>query len=149
MLSLAVKPHPSYNLPTALPRQLSDTRRCPVALIAGDDALRSSVALLLTVAGMTVRQHRTIQAFLAAGPVAWGCLVVDYPGLDRSARRLLLELVKREVRLPVVVMTTAAEDLGAVRAMCPNLRVVGKPFDSERFIDTINGLRSSACDAGE
>lgn len=144
-----MKPHFPYSSPTTLPQRLRDTRRRPVALIAGDDALRSSVALLLAVAGMTVGEHRTIQAYLAAGPVAWGCLVVDYAGLDRSARRSLLELVKREVHLPVVAMTTAPEDLGAVCAMCPNLRVVGKPFDSERFIDTINGLPSSPCDAGE
>lgn len=149
MLSLSVKPRPPYSLPPVFPQQLSDTRHFPVALIAGDDALRASVTLLLTVAGMTVREHRTIQTYLAAGPVAGECLVVDYPGLDRSARRLLVELVKREVRLPVVVMTTAPENLGAVRTMGSSIRVIGTPFDSERFIDTINELRSSPCDAGE
>lgn len=149
LISRPVKSRNRHDCPAAARQRLSRACARPVALVAGDDALRSSVALLLTVAGITVSTHRSIRAYLSAGQAPYGCLIIDYRSGDPSMRGPFLDLLQRGEPIPIVAMTTAPEKLAADTAAYPNLRVVGKPFESDAFIDTIRALQDSQSGCGE
>lgn len=112
-------------------------RKLQVDLVAADDALRSSVRMLLSVSGMTVREHRTTRAYLATRPATRGRLVADCLVADLCDRHFWIELAELSRHIPVVVLTSAPEDFELAGAMSPTLRVIGKPFTSELLLDAV------------
>lgn len=108
-----------------------------VALIASDDALRSSVRLLLTVSGMTVDEYRTARQLLAAASASYACLVVDCRLADMPGHRLCMEIIRHNREVPIVVLAADLEAFEFVRTARPGIRVVSKPFAGDLLIDTI------------
>lgn len=108
-----------------------------VALVATDDALRSSVRLLLTVSGMVVHEYRTAQAFLAADSGAYSCLVVDCQLADMPGRQLCMETIRQNGQVPIVVLAAAPEAFELTDAARAKVRLVSKPFEGELLIGTI------------
>jgi FixJ family two-component response regulator len=108
-----------------------------VDLVVSDDALRSSVRLLLGVSGMDVREHRTARSYLATAPEPFRCLVVDCRLADMPGRRLCMQAVRHNEGAPIVVLTTSPEDFELAGLARPNLRIVRKPFNGDLLIDTI------------
>jgi two-component system, LuxR family, response regulator FixJ len=108
--------------------------------VVDDDAdVRDSLSALLESAGFVVAQFESANAFLAGYKNESGCcLVTDIrmPGMDGLA--LQAELVRREAKLPVIIMTGHGDVPLAVRAMKAGaIDFLEKPFDDERLIASV------------
>lgn len=118
-----------------------ETRQEPgvlmVALVASDAALRSSVRLLLAVSGMEVHEYRTAEEFLATESRPFACLVIDCRLAGMPGQRLCLEAGRRDRHLPVVVLAACPAEFEFAKRLRPDIRVVGKPFQGDLLINTI------------
>lgn len=108
-----------------------------IALVASDTALRSSIRLLLNVSGIAVREYRTAREFLAPEPAWYDCLVIDSQLADMQVYRLCLEANRRDERVPIVVLATSPDALEFAKLAISNLRVIGKPFESDLLVGMI------------
>lgn len=126
-----------------------DTGALRVALVASDDALRSSVRLLLTVCGMQVDDYRTARQLHAARPASYACLVVDCRLSDMQGSRLCSEVIRLAHAVPVVVLSASPGVFDFARIARPNVRVVEKPFPGELLVDTIRQAAGGLPDHGE
>ncbi|MDR3504937.1 MAG: response regulator FixJ [Acidocella sp.] len=110
-----------------------------VHLIDDDEAVRQSLAFLLTSAGFAIRTYASATAFLdALVAVQPGCVVTDVrmPGL--SGLDLQRELISRRIGLPVIVMTGHGDVKLAVEAMKAGaVDFIEKPFQDETMISAI------------
>ena len=108
--------------------------------VVDDDAdVRDSVRALLESAGFHVRDFDSARQVLEDGLAAEGaCLVADIRMPDMDGLTLQEELVRREVSLPVVVMTGHGDVPLAVRAMRAGaIAFIEKPFDDELFLECV------------
>jgi two-component system response regulator FixJ len=110
-----------------------------VHLIDDDEAVRQSVAFLLTTSGFAVRVYESATAFLDALPsLQPGCVVTDVrmPGMDGLA--LQRELANRGVGFPVIVITGHADVPLAVEAMKSGaVDFIEKPFNDNSLLSAI------------
>jgi two-component system response regulator FixJ len=110
-----------------------------VHLIDDDEAVRQSLAFLLTSAGFAIRTYASATAFLdALVAVQPGCIVTDVrmPGL--SGLDLQRELINRRIGLPVIVMTGHGDVKLAVGAMKAGaVDFIEKPFQDDTLIAAI------------
>ena len=93
-----------------------------VFVIDDQKAVRDALGEMLSVFGFTVETYASADEFLAAlrGPQL-GCIVADVrmPGTDGI--ELVRELVRRQIRIPVVLISGHADprqSLFAIRASC-------------------------------
>jgi two-component system, LuxR family, response regulator FixJ len=110
-----------------------------VHLIDDDEAVRHSVSFLLATSGLAVRVHESGLSFLDALPsIQSGCIVTDIrmPGMDGLA--LQRELKRREVNLPLIVITGHADVSLAVEAMKAGaVDLIEKPFSDETLLSVV------------
>lgn len=107
-------------------------------VIDDDEGLREALAFLLDVNGVKARFYESGDAFLAALPVADGCLLTDVrmPGL--TGLELVRELKARGIDLPVIVMTGHGDIPLAVEAMKAGVvDFIEKPFSDDVLIAAI------------
>jgi two-component system response regulator FixJ len=121
-----------------------------VHVIDDDKSARESLTFLLQAAGLTVETYESATVFLVSIATAKpGCVVTDVrmPGL--SGLELLHELKRRQIGLPVIVITGHGDVPLAVEAMKSGaLDFLEKPFDDEALIDAVNvALRHHGADA--
>jgi two-component system response regulator FixJ len=111
-----------------------------VHLIDDDDAVRHSLAFVLTTAGHAVRVYESGSAFLAAlKTLQPGCIVSDVrmPGID--GLELLRKLRELGVNMPVIIITGHADVPLAVEAMKAGASdFIEKPFDDETLLSAIH-----------
>jgi two-component system, LuxR family, response regulator FixJ len=110
-----------------------------VHIIDDDDALRESLAFLLSTAQIAVCSHASAAAFLEQLPDAnLGCVITDVrmPGL--SGIELLKRLKERKVGVPVIVITGHGDVPLAVEAMkFGAVDFLEKPFDDEVLLASV------------
>ena len=110
-----------------------------VHLIDDDEAVRHSLAFVLTAAGHAVRVYESGSAFLAAlQTLQPGCIVSDVrmPGVD--GLELLRKLRELGVDMPVIIITGHADVPLAVEAMKAGASdFIEKPFDDETLLRAI------------
>ena len=110
-----------------------------VYIVDDDAAVRDSLAVLLSTAGLKVDTYTTGEEFLDAwSPAAAGCLVLDIrmPGL--SGLDLLEQLASRKSRIPVVMITGHGDVKIAVKAMKLGAAdFIEKPFKYDVIIESI------------
>lgn len=110
-----------------------------VHVIDDDDAMRDSLAFLLTTAGLTSRTYDSAAAFLTALPTAApGCIVTDIRMPDMNGLELTRHLKELDAPQPIIVITGHGDVPMAVEAM--KLGVVDfleKPFDDEALLASI------------
>jgi len=116
--------------------QVDDT----VVMIVDDDAaVRDSLAVLLSTAGLEVEAYASGEEFLDAwNPGKTGCLVLDIrmPGI--SGLELLERLNVTRSRIPVVIITGHGDVKIAVEAMkLGAVDFIEKPFKYEVIIGSI------------
>jgi len=107
-------------------------------VIDDDAGLREALAFLLEVNGVNAQFYESGDAFLAALPVAEGCLLTDVrmPGL--TGLELVRELKGRGIDLPVIVMTGHGDIPLAVEAMKVGVvDFIEKPFSDHVLIAAI------------
>ena len=117
-----------------------------VHIVDDDEAVRHSLAFLLTNSGFAVRLHPSATAFLEQAKTGGnGCLVTDLRMPDMSGVQLLQRLRKAGMTLPTIVITGHGEVRMAVEAMKNGaLDFIEKPFSEEVLIQSIRQAVSAA-----
>jgi FixJ family two-component response regulator len=112
--------------------------RC-VFVIDDNSSARNGIARLLRAAGYTVCDYPLASEFLKKiNPEVYGCLVLDIsmPGLRED--ELVMELKKRNIDLPIIVLT--GDDNLETRRKANNLNAAGffrKPVDGVALLDAV------------
>lgn len=110
-----------------------------VHIVDDEEAVRKSLAFLLTMSGHAVRLHDSATAFLTAAPsIRNGCLVTDLRMPDMSGVELLRKLQAAVIDIPSIVITGHGDVPMAVEAMKAGaLDFIEKPFDEQTLLDAI------------
>ena len=110
-----------------------------VHIVDDEEAVRKSLAFLLTMSGFTVRVHESATGFLAVAPtIRNGCLVTDLRMPDMSGVELLRNLKSADLRIPSIVITGHGDVPMAVEAMKAGaLDFIEKPFEDEHLIEAV------------
>ena len=111
----------------------------PILIVDDDADVRDSLRALLESAGFAVRDFDSPKKVLADPSVARGaCLVADIRMPDMDGLQLQEELVKRQVAIPVIVVTGHGDVPLAVRAMKAGVvDFIEKPFDGEQMLQSV------------
>jgi len=123
------------------------TRQATVHVVDDDDAVRSSLRLLLKSVGLPTVAHASAQEFLAA----WdgdqpGCLVLDVRMPGMSGIELQAELNQRGAIIPVIFISGHEDIPMAVEAIQHGaFDFLQKPFRAQDLIDRVQ--RALASDA--
>ena len=110
-----------------------------VHVIDDDDAMRESLAWLLSPLGLSVLTYASASAFLSSWtPDITGCIVTDVRMPGMSGLELTDELSSRHCLLPVIVITGHGDVPQAVRAMRAGaIDFIEKPLDNQLLIERI------------
>lgn len=110
-----------------------------VHIVDDDEAVRNSLAFLLSNSGFAVRTHLTATAFLEqAVSVRNGCLITDLRMPDMNGVELLRRLRAADALLPAIVITGHADVQMAVEAMKNGaLDFIEKPFSDDVLVESI------------
>lgn len=110
-----------------------------VHIVDDEEAVRTSLAFLLSTSGFAVRTHQSATAFLDhARHVSNGCLITDLRMPDMSGVELLRRLREAGTLLPAIVITGHGDVQMAVEAMKNGaLDFIEKPFSDDVLIESI------------
>jgi two-component system, LuxR family, response regulator FixJ len=119
-----------------------------VHIVDDEEAVRNSLAFLLTSAGFAVRVHESATDFLAVAPnVTNGCLVTDLRMPDIDGIELLRRLKAAGAMLPTIMVTGHGDIQMAVEAMKNGaIDFIEKPFSDEVLIESITRAAASAAE---
>jgi len=123
-----------------------------VHIVDDDDAVRQSLAFLLSSAGLAVRLYDSAPAFLAGlSGVQGGCLITDIRMPDMTGIDLLHQLRAKACGLPAIVITGHGDVALAVEAMKAGaIDFIEKPFDEEAILTAVQAaLERGAGDGGD
>jgi two-component system, LuxR family, response regulator FixJ len=111
-----------------------------VFVVDDDDAVRSSLRLLLKSVGQTAEAYPSAQAFLGAfDPDRPGCLVLDIRMPGMSGLELQQKLNAMHAITPIVFITGHGDVPMAVEAMQNGaVDFIQKPFRDQDLLDRIN-----------
>jgi two-component system, LuxR family, response regulator FixJ len=110
-----------------------------IYVIDDQDSVRYALAEMLSVFGFEVESFESADQFLAACDRASGCVVADVlmPGTDGI--ELVNELQRRELELPVVLISGHADVPMAVAAIKAGAEdFIEKPVDDVKLVAAIN-----------
>lgn len=110
-----------------------------VFVVDDDQAMRSSLQWLIESVGMKVQTFASAPEFLDAYyPGRAGVLLLDVRMPGMSGLELQQYLVRREIRLPVIIITGHGDVAMAVKAMKAGAAdFIEKPFDDEELLNSI------------
>jgi FixJ family two-component response regulator len=115
--------------------------RAPViAIVDDDDSLRNSLANLLRSVGFRVRGFVSSDAFLSAQDVReTACLILDVRMPGMTGLELQQHIVAAHWRLPIVFVTSHADDDARARALETGaVAFLYKPFREQDLLDAID-----------
>jgi two-component system response regulator FixJ len=120
-----------------------------VHVVDDDEAVRRSAEVLLGSFGQEAKTYASAEEFLAALPgLRAGCAIIDVrmPGMDGLA--LQDELRRRNVRIPVIVVTGHGEVSLAVRAMKSGaVDFIEKPYSDSDLLGAVTTALARSEDA--
>lgn len=110
-----------------------------VHIVDDDEAVRQSLAFMLSSAGLPVRVYESAKAFLdGLDPAQCGCLITDIRMPDISGLELLHRIKGRVRCLPAIVITGHGDVPLAVEAMKAGaIDFIEKPFDEEAILSAV------------
>lgn len=111
------------------------------AIIIDDDpAVRDSIRALLALSGIHAKEYESAKRFLMdCTTLAADCLIVDVRMPEMDGLALQQELIRRNIDLPVIVMTGHGDVELAVRAMKAGaIDFIEKPFDGDVLVDCVH-----------
>lgn len=119
-----------------------------VHIVDDEEAVRNSLAFLLSGAGFAVRVHESATAFLAlAGQISNGCLITDLRMPDMDGVELLRRLRSADAMLPAIVITGHGDVQMAVEAMKSGaIDFIEKPFSDDVLIESISRAAGRAAE---
>jgi two-component system response regulator FixJ len=111
----------------------------PLLIVDDDSDVRDSLRALLESAGFKVRDFDSAKKVLADPAISQGaCLIADIRMPDMDGLELQEELSRRQVGLPVIIVTGHGDVPLAVRAMKAGaIDFIEKPFDGELMLDSV------------
>ncbi len=114
-----------------------------VHIVDDDDAVRQSLAFLLSTAGVPVRVYDLATSFLDALPsLQSGCLITDVRMPDMTGIELLQRLKAKSIDLPVIVITGHGDIPLAVEAMKSGaVDFIEKPFAEEAILKAVDAAK--------
>jgi two-component system, LuxR family, response regulator FixJ len=117
-----------------------------VHIVDDDEAVRQSLAFLLSTVGIPVRVYDSATSFLASlATLENGCLITDVRMPDMTGIELLQQLRVRKVKLPVVVITGHGDIPLAVEAMKSGaIDFIEKPFAEEAILRAVRDAEDRA-----
>jgi two-component system response regulator FixJ len=110
-----------------------------VHIVDDDEAVRQSLAFLLSTAGIPVRVYDSATSFLdSLGSLQAGCLITDVRMPDLTGIELLQRLRAKSISLPVIVITGHGDIPLAVEAMKSGaIDFIEKPFAEEAILRAV------------
>jgi len=110
-----------------------------VHIVDDEEAVRNSLAFLLTTSGFATRVHESATAFLQVAPgIRNGCLITDLRMPDIDGVELLRRLRSGNAMLPAIVISGHGDVQMAVEAMKNGaLDFIEKPFSDDVMIAAI------------
>jgi len=121
-----------------------------VYIVDDDNAVRNALRLLCRTAQLEAEAFASADAFLADADLTQRCCVlldIRMPGMTGTA--LHEELLRRNIRMPVIFITGHGDIPMAVDAMRRGaFDFIEKPFDDEQLLSQVLAALES-CDAGE
>jgi FixJ family two-component response regulator len=112
----------------------------PVVLVVDDDSsLRGAVSSLLRSTGLRVETFGSVAEFLEASlPPAAGCLILDIRLPGKSGLDLQAELVREDIRIPIIFISGYGDVPMTVRAMKAGaIDFLTKPFRDKDLLDAV------------
>lgn len=117
-----------------------------IGIVDDDPSLRRSLGNFLGSVGFMIETFASAEAFLEAGKFeVMDALVLDVRMPGMSGVDLLVDLARRESRLPVVVLTAHGDE--DVRKQCIRagaLAFLTKPFQAKDLLDAIQRATARA-----
>jgi two-component system response regulator FixJ len=109
-----------------------------VVVIDDHEAVRGSIRALLESAGFAVKDYPSAIAYLSDLEAGGDCLLVDLRMPHMSGLELQAELLRRQVRIPVILVTGHGDVTRAVAAMKAGaFDFIEKPFDDDSLLMSI------------
>ncbi len=110
-----------------------------VHIVDDDEAVRRSLAFMLSSAGLAVRVYESAAAFLdGLDDAPCGCLITDVRMPEMSGIELLLCIKERAPCLPAIVITGHGDVPIAVEAMKAGaIDFIQKPFDEQAILAAV------------
>jgi two-component system response regulator FixJ len=110
-----------------------------VHIVDDDEAVRRSLAFMLSSAGLAVRVYESAGAFLdGLDQVQCGCLITDIRMPEMTGIELLQRIKGRNPCLPAIVITGHGDVPLAVEAMKAGaIDFIEKPFDEEAILSAV------------
>ncbi len=122
-----------------------------VHIVDDDEAVRQSLAFLLSSTGLAVRVYDSATAFLAGlASVKGGCLITDMRMPDMTGLELLHQLRAKACGLPAIVITGHGDVALAVEAMKAGaVDFIEKPFDQEAILTAVKAALERGGEGGD
>ena len=121
-----------------------------VHIVDDDEAVRQSLAFLLSTAGIPVRVYESATSFLASlASLQSGCLITDVRMPDMTGINLLQRLRAKNIKLPVIVITGHGDIKLAVEAMKSGaVDFIEKPFADEAILRAVRAAEARGKELG-
>lgn len=115
-----------------------------IYIVDDDAAVRDALRLLLATEGYSVATFPSAPALLASVTSdSVGCVIADVRMPEVSGLELLAELRRRDLRLPVIIITGHGDVPLAVEAMKSGaVDFLEKPFDDEALFESVKRASS-------
>jgi two-component system response regulator FixJ len=110
-----------------------------VFIVDDDAAVRDSLRALLESSSFSVREFESAKALLQTPELSRSaCVIADIRMPDMDGLALQEELIRRQVRIPVIIVTGHGDVPLAVRAMKAGaVDFIEKPFDEQLILDSV------------
>jgi two-component system response regulator FixJ len=111
-----------------------------IHIVDDEEAVRNSLAFLLSISGYAVRVHESATSFLRqAKGLTSACLITDLRMPDMSGVDLLKRMRAENIMIPAIVITGHGDVPMAVEAMKAGaLDFLEKPFEDEVIIGAVS-----------
>jgi FixJ family two-component response regulator len=117
-----------------------------IFIVDDDASVRTALRRLLRPMNLPIRMFASAEHFLAeVKPAAGGCLVLDLRLPGMSGVQLQEEMLRREWKLPTVIVT--AHDDPAARDAALRLgaiSVLQKPFDHQQLLASVHAAAAQS-----
>ncbi|SDA93701.1 two-component system, LuxR family, response regulator FixJ [Sinorhizobium sp. NFACC03] len=110
-----------------------------VHIVDDEEAVRKSLAFMLTMNGLAVRVHESATAFLSVAPnLRQAVLITDMRMPDLSGLELIRRLAALKTTIPSIMITGHGDVPMAVEAMKAGaVDFIEKPFDDNTIVEAI------------
>jgi len=121
-----------------------------VHIVDDDEAVRRSLAFMLSSAGLAVRLYESAGAFLdGLDQVQCGCLITDVRMPDMTGIELLGCIKERAPCLPAIIITGHGDVPLAVEAMKAGaIDFIEKPFEEQAILDAVQAALAQTEEGG-